>query len=131
SCENDRYRRNLPHAARCFRWKSSWFEVPRLIVITGNEAILPHRSKEYPKGLAYVPGPMIGGPLSLPALRLDARNRRISPRLHGSGRPVASIPKLAAAVNFQGVDFGMGIRTAERPIAGKIKALSRGFRKRP
>ena len=45
--------------------------------------------------------------------------------------PGAFVPKLAAVVNFQDVDFGMGIRTARGLIAGRIKAFPRGFRKRP
>jgi len=35
------YRRNLPLVARCFRWKTSWFEDPRLIVITGTRQSCP------------------------------------------------------------------------------------------
>ena len=37
-----------------------------------NEAILPHRSKERPKGLACVPGPMIVRPLLPIRRRLQA-----------------------------------------------------------
>jgi hypothetical protein len=44
---------------------------------------------------------------------------------------VVFVPKLAAAIHFEGVDFGREIRTATRPMAGKFKAFSREFRKGP
>jgi hypothetical protein len=69
--------------------------------------------------------------LSLPVRRSVAQKWRISPCRDEFDRPGAFIPKLAAAVDFQDVGFGMRIRTAERPNAGKSKAFSREFRKGP
>src|SRR3954451_6266581 len=58
SCENDRYRRNLPLVAPWFRWKTSWFEDPRLIVITGSRPAGPS-PQGHPVALAYVPVPLM------------------------------------------------------------------------
>jgi hypothetical protein len=69
--------------------------------------------------------------LSLPVRRSVAQKWRISPCRDEFDRPGAFIPKLAAAVDFQDVGFGMRIRTRFGPIAAKFKEVSRAFRKRP